>query len=154
MDPEIRDPGAHHSPSRGPTEPGGPGPDKQPTRVSRHTPKHPAPDTENHQYTGRECGGEEIGPAFDGCPKLILEREHPKTQPDTKTGTHSHNHIFTPSCVHIKNTHTHTANIKTHNNGRGTPTHTPHTYLILPGPDTDTPEGQPAPGPRRWFPSF
>ncbi|MEQ2308557.1 hypothetical protein AMECASPLE_029377 [Ameca splendens] len=30
MDPETRDPGTHHSPSRGPTEPRGPGPCKQP----------------------------------------------------------------------------------------------------------------------------
>ncbi|KAK5610099.1 hypothetical protein CRENBAI_011738 [Crenichthys baileyi] len=29
--------------------------------------------------TSMECGGEEIGPAFDGGPKLIQEREQPKT---------------------------------------------------------------------------
>ncbi|KAK5622302.1 hypothetical protein CRENBAI_005943 [Crenichthys baileyi] len=34
----------------------------------------------------RECGGEEIGSTFDGEPKLIQEREQPKTQPDSKTG--------------------------------------------------------------------
>ncbi|KAK5603552.1 hypothetical protein CRENBAI_005011 [Crenichthys baileyi] len=43
MDPETRDSGSHHSPSRGPTE--------QLPRVSKRTPKHPAPDTENHKYT-------------------------------------------------------------------------------------------------------
>ncbi|MEQ2169699.1 hypothetical protein GOODEAATRI_027945 [Goodea atripinnis] len=48
-----------------------------------------------------------------------------------------------------KNTHTHTPN-----NRCGTPTHTPHTYSILPGPGTDTPEEQPAPGRKRWSPSF
>ncbi|MEQ2241796.1 hypothetical protein ILYODFUR_029015 [Ilyodon furcidens] len=37
-------------PSRGPTEPRGPGPSKQPPGVSQRTPKHPAPDTENHKY--------------------------------------------------------------------------------------------------------
>ncbi|KAK5617972.1 hypothetical protein CRENBAI_023972 [Crenichthys baileyi] len=51
MDPETQDPGTHHSPSRGPREPRDPGPGKQPPRVTRHTPKHPAPDTENHKYT-------------------------------------------------------------------------------------------------------
>ncbi|MEQ2277676.1 hypothetical protein XENORESO_006167 [Xenotaenia resolanae] len=35
MDPETRDPGAHHPPSRGPTEPGGPGPNKHPPEVQR-----------------------------------------------------------------------------------------------------------------------
>ncbi|MED6259650.1 hypothetical protein ATANTOWER_027220 [Ataeniobius toweri] len=43
------EPEAHHPPSRGPTQPGGPGPGKQPLGVSRHAPKHPAPDTEDHQ---------------------------------------------------------------------------------------------------------
>ncbi|MED6262681.1 hypothetical protein ATANTOWER_023929 [Ataeniobius toweri] len=40
------DPGQiqRRSPSRGPTEPRGPGPGKQPLGVSQHTPKHPAPD--------------------------------------------------------------------------------------------------------------
>ncbi|MEQ2220911.1 hypothetical protein ILYODFUR_010414 [Ilyodon furcidens] len=52
MDPETRDPRAYHSPSRAPAEPRGPGPGKQPPRVSQHTPKHPAPDTEKHKYTG------------------------------------------------------------------------------------------------------
>ncbi|KAK5599259.1 hypothetical protein CRENBAI_023777 [Crenichthys baileyi] len=33
MDPETRDPGTYHSPSRGPTEPRGPGPSKQPPGV-------------------------------------------------------------------------------------------------------------------------
>ncbi|MEQ2261496.1 hypothetical protein XENORESO_011170 [Xenotaenia resolanae] len=50
MDPETQDPGTYHSPSRGPTEPNGPGPGKQPPGVSQHTPKLPAPDTENHKY--------------------------------------------------------------------------------------------------------
>ncbi|MEQ2280716.1 hypothetical protein AMECASPLE_022767 [Ameca splendens] len=43
------DPEAHHPPSRGPTQPGGPGPGKHPLGLSRHTPKHPALDTEDHQ---------------------------------------------------------------------------------------------------------
>ncbi|MED6285341.1 hypothetical protein CHARACLAT_028314 [Characodon lateralis] len=51
MDPETQDPGTYHSTSRGPTVPNGPGPGKQPPGVSRHTPKHPAPDTKNHKYT-------------------------------------------------------------------------------------------------------
>ncbi|KAK5611434.1 hypothetical protein CRENBAI_016904 [Crenichthys baileyi] len=38
-------------PSRGLTEPRGPGPGKQPPGVSQHTPKHSAPDTENHKAT-------------------------------------------------------------------------------------------------------
>ncbi|MEQ2248005.1 hypothetical protein ILYODFUR_014903 [Ilyodon furcidens] len=52
MDPETRDPATYHSPSKGPTEPRGPGTGKQPPGVSQHTPKHLAPDTENHKYTG------------------------------------------------------------------------------------------------------
>ncbi|KAK5609581.1 hypothetical protein CRENBAI_004454 [Crenichthys baileyi] len=51
MDPETQDPGTHHPQGRGPTEPKGPGPGRQPPGVSQHTPKHPAPDTENHKYT-------------------------------------------------------------------------------------------------------
>ncbi|MED6246583.1 hypothetical protein ATANTOWER_020169, partial [Ataeniobius toweri] len=105
-----RDPRTYHPPSRGPTGPRGPGPGKQPLGVSRHTPKHPAPSTRHrepqvHQRaetptTGRWCGVEEIGLTFDGGPKLIQEREQPKTQPDTKnrhtvTITHSHPHAYT-----------------------------------------------------------
>ncbi|MEQ2309296.1 hypothetical protein AMECASPLE_037127 [Ameca splendens] len=52
MDPETRDPRAH--PGRGPTEPGRPGPAKQPPGLSWHTPNHPALDTENHQHTSRQ----------------------------------------------------------------------------------------------------
>ncbi|MEQ2309075.1 hypothetical protein AMECASPLE_034942 [Ameca splendens] len=52
MDPETRDSWTYHSPNRGPTEPRGPGPSKQPPGVSQHTPKHPAPDSKNHKYTG------------------------------------------------------------------------------------------------------
>ncbi|MEQ2222607.1 hypothetical protein ILYODFUR_028076 [Ilyodon furcidens] len=52
MDPETQDPGTYHSPSRTPTEPRGPGPGKRPPGVSRCTPKHPAPNAENHKYTG------------------------------------------------------------------------------------------------------
>ncbi|MEQ2251296.1 hypothetical protein ILYODFUR_009457 [Ilyodon furcidens] len=117
---------ANHSPSRGPTEQGGPGPSKQPTTGSEpaHT-KAPSPghrESPIDQRAETECGGEEIGPTFDGGPKLIQEREQPKTQTDTKTGAHSHNQTFPPS--------------KTHNNERRTLTHTPHTYTILPGPGT------------------
>ncbi|MEQ2254795.1 Sodium channel protein type 2 subunit alpha [Ilyodon furcidens] len=72
--------------------------------------------------TGNECGGEEIGPTFDGGPKLILEREQPKTQPDTKTGTHSHNQTFPPTCIQLK-----TPPHPTH-----TITRTPDIYSILP----------------------
>ncbi|MED6282022.1 hypothetical protein CHARACLAT_027709, partial [Characodon lateralis] len=108
---------------------------------------HPAPDTKNHKYTsgtetpatGRECGREEMGPTFDGGPKLIPEREKPNTQPDTKTRTQSQ--------IPHKNTHTqrkHTQQWTLYT----------HTYSILPDLGSDTPEGQPAPGPRRWSPSF
>ncbi|MED6278489.1 hypothetical protein CHARACLAT_024443 [Characodon lateralis] len=45
IDPETRDTGTYHSPSRGPTKPRGPGPGKQPPGVSQHTPKHTALDT-------------------------------------------------------------------------------------------------------------
>ncbi|MEQ2256674.1 hypothetical protein ILYODFUR_026456 [Ilyodon furcidens] len=141
MDPEIRDPGTYHAPSRGPTEPRCPGSGKQPPGVSQHTPKHPAPDTKNHKYTG----GQRYQPLWRGGnrphirwgPKLIQEREQPKTQPDTNN-RHTQSHI--PTLMHThKNTHTHTADVKTNNNGRRTLTHTPHTYSILPGPDADTP---------------
>ncbi|MEQ2285080.1 hypothetical protein AMECASPLE_028190 [Ameca splendens] len=107
MDPEIRDPGTYHSPSRGPTKPRSPGPGKQPPRVSQHTPKHPAPDTENHKYTG----GQRYQPLWRGGnrphirwgPKLIQEREQPKTQPDTNN-RHTQSHI--PTLMHThKNTH-------------------------------------------------
>ncbi|MED6279772.1 hypothetical protein CHARACLAT_004092, partial [Characodon lateralis] len=54
MDPESRNPGTYHSQSRCPTEPWGPGPSKQLPGVSQHTPKHLAPDTKNHKYTGRQ----------------------------------------------------------------------------------------------------
>ncbi|MEQ2264091.1 hypothetical protein XENORESO_019047 [Xenotaenia resolanae] len=86
-----------------------------------------------------------------GGPKPFQEREQPKTLPDTKTGTQSQSHI--PTLIRIpKNTHA--PNVKTHNNGCCTLINIPHTYSILPGPGADTPEGQPAPGPRWWFPSF
>ncbi|MEQ2267348.1 hypothetical protein XENORESO_004754, partial [Xenotaenia resolanae] len=65
MDPETRDPGTYHFPRRGPTEPRGPGPGKQPPGVSQHTPKHPAPDTENHKYTGRQRHQPPAGPGAD-----------------------------------------------------------------------------------------
>ncbi|KAK5615162.1 hypothetical protein CRENBAI_004960, partial [Crenichthys baileyi] len=58
-----------------PTEPRGPGPGRQPPGVSQHTPKHPAPDTENHKYTsgqrlqqpaGRVAGRKQLM-AFKQC---------------------------------------------------------------------------------------
>ncbi|MEQ2299096.1 hypothetical protein AMECASPLE_011998 [Ameca splendens] len=72
MDPETQDPGAHHPSSRGLTEPGCPGPSKQPPGVNRHTPKHPAPNTKNHKFTSGQrhqppvsgCGEEEICPTY------------------------------------------------------------------------------------------
>ncbi|MED6236435.1 hypothetical protein ATANTOWER_009162 [Ataeniobius toweri] len=142
MDPETRDPGTHHSPSRGPAEPRGPGPGKQPPGVSRHTPNHPAPDTENHKYTNKDTNHRQVvwrAPYLMGGPKLIQEREQSKTQPDTKNRhTQSQSHI--PTLVHThKNTHTHAPNVKTNINGCHTPTHTPHTYSILPGPGANTP---------------
>ncbi|MED6240730.1 hypothetical protein ATANTOWER_026865 [Ataeniobius toweri] len=70
--------------------------------------------------TGRYCGGGEIGPTFDGGPKLIQKREHPRPNLTQKTDTHSHNHTFPTSCVHSKNTHTHAPVVKTNNNGRRT----------------------------------
>ncbi|MED6268582.1 hypothetical protein CHARACLAT_023918 [Characodon lateralis] len=93
-------PGTHNSPSRGPTESRGPDPSKQPPEVSRHT-KAPSSGHENHKYTSRQkhqplAGSvEKIGPTARRGSK-------PKTQPDTKRGTHSHNHTFPPSCIHIK----------------------------------------------------
>ncbi|MED6256169.1 hypothetical protein ATANTOWER_021215 [Ataeniobius toweri] len=82
MDPEAQDPGTHHPPSRGQTEPRGQGPGKQPPGVSQHTPKHPAPDTENHKYTS----GQRLQPPAGGVAgrKLIQEREQSKTQPVAK----------------------------------------------------------------------
>ncbi|MED6287898.1 hypothetical protein CHARACLAT_021074 [Characodon lateralis] len=96
MDPEARDPGTYHSPSRGTTEPRGPGTSKQfareeqrrapvkppcshsaeapgmssnkptgPTGVSWHTPKHPTPDTDNHQHTS----GKRQQPTAGSAPK-------------------------------------------------------------------------------------
>ncbi|MEQ2257783.1 hypothetical protein ILYODFUR_038293 [Ilyodon furcidens] len=102
MDPEAEDPGTHHPPSRRPTEPRGPGPGKQLPGVSQHTPKHLAPDTENHKYTS----GQRLQPPAGGVAgrKLIQEREQSKTQPVAKkkkkqahtvTITHSHPHAYT-----------------------------------------------------------
>ncbi|MEQ2250580.1 hypothetical protein ILYODFUR_002366 [Ilyodon furcidens] len=160
MDPETRDPGAHHPPAearqsqgsrpRQAATRGEPANTKAPRSGHREPPIYRQAET---PATGWECGAKEIGPTFDGGPKLIQERERLKTQPDTKTGAHSHNHTFSPSCVHIK-TLTLIPNEKSHNNGCRTLTHTPHTYAMLPGPGTDTPEGQPAPGPRRWSLSY
>ncbi|MED6256198.1 hypothetical protein ATANTOWER_021698, partial [Ataeniobius toweri] len=81
MDPETRDPREHHPPSRGSMEL---------AHTKATSPRHREPPI--HQWTetpaiGRECGGKEITPTFDGEPKLTEEREQPKTQPDTKTGT-------------------------------------------------------------------
>ncbi|MEQ2260810.1 hypothetical protein XENORESO_001732 [Xenotaenia resolanae] len=71
-----------------------------------------------------ECGSEEIGPTFDGGPKLIQEKEQPKTQPDTKT--------FPLMLMRThKNTHTQRKDTQ-HNNGRYTLIHTRHTYLTSP----------------------
>ncbi|MED6282538.1 hypothetical protein CHARACLAT_033124, partial [Characodon lateralis] len=145
MDPEAQDPGTHHPPSRGPTEPRGPGPGKQPKGVSQHTPKHPAPDTENHKYTSEQ----RLQPPAGGVAgrKLIQEREQSKTQPvankqkkkKKKKQAHSHNHPLPPSCIHIKSL---TPNVRMNNNGRHTLTHTPHAYSILPGPGATSPRTQ------------
>ncbi|KAK5598901.1 hypothetical protein CRENBAI_002110 [Crenichthys baileyi] len=108
IDPETQDPGTYHS-RASLTEPRGPGPGKQPLGVSQHTPKHPALDTEDHKYTGRQRlqppAGSVVGrkqvPHLMGGPKLIQEREQPKTQPDTKNRhTQSQSHI-PPSCCHV-----------------------------------------------------
>lgn len=53
--PETQEHHAHH-PSRGPSEPGGPGHAKQPLRVSHNTTEHPAADTEKHQCTSQWVG--------------------------------------------------------------------------------------------------
>ncbi|XP_047241089.1 extensin-like [Girardinichthys multiradiatus] len=77
MDTEAQDPGTHHPPSRGPTEPRGPGPGKQPPVVSHHKPKHPSPDTENHN-TGAHP------------PQLSFIPEKPmKPHPHSASSTHS-----------------------------------------------------------------
>ncbi|MEQ2279533.1 hypothetical protein AMECASPLE_010533 [Ameca splendens] len=137
MDPEPRDPGTYHSPSKNLTEPRGPGPSELPPGVSQQTPKHPAPDTENCKYTSWQR--HQPPAASVAGRKLIQERKQPKTQPDTKNRhTQSQSHI--PTIVHThKNTHTLAPNVKTNNNGRHTLTHTPYTWSILPGPDADTP---------------
>ncbi|MEQ2250190.1 hypothetical protein ILYODFUR_037221 [Ilyodon furcidens] len=77
MDPETRDPGTYHSPSRSPTEPSGPGSGKQPPGVSQHTPKHPAPDTENHKYTGRQRYQPPAG--------SVVHKNHTTHAPNVKT---------------------------------------------------------------------
>ncbi|MED6269764.1 hypothetical protein CHARACLAT_002971 [Characodon lateralis] len=96
MDPEAQDPGTHYPPSRGPTEPRGPGPGKQPPGVSQPTPKHPAADIENHKYTSRQ----RLQPPAGGVAgrKLIQEREQFKTQPvaKKKQQADSHNHPLPP----------------------------------------------------------
>ncbi|KAK5610584.1 hypothetical protein CRENBAI_002934 [Crenichthys baileyi] len=77
MDPETRDLRTHHSPSRGPTEPRGPGPGKQLPEVSRHTPKHQASDTENYKYTSRGNRTQEVVPVHPG----VETADHPSTSP-------------------------------------------------------------------------
>ncbi|MED6262485.1 hypothetical protein ATANTOWER_020263 [Ataeniobius toweri] len=86
MDPETRDPRAHHSPSRGLTEPGGPspGPGKQPPGVSRHSPKHPALDSENHQYTSGQAGGQSHRRRHRR--KATTVRQRPGTPPNSAVG--------------------------------------------------------------------
>ncbi|MED6253092.1 hypothetical protein ATANTOWER_022229 [Ataeniobius toweri] len=135
MDPETRDPGTYHSPSRGPTEPRDPGPGKQPSGVSRHTPKHHGLDTENHKYTSGQRHQPPVDiVAADGSLNWSRRVSSPRPNLTQKTGTHSHNNTFPLSCIH-----THAPNVKTNNNGLHTLTHTPHTYSILPGPGADTP---------------
>ncbi|MEQ2253524.1 hypothetical protein ILYODFUR_033049, partial [Ilyodon furcidens] len=52
-DPRLRD---ISLPKQRPDRAHGSRPGKQPPGVSQHTPKHPAPDTENHKYTsGQRC---------------------------------------------------------------------------------------------------
>ncbi|MEQ2165920.1 hypothetical protein GOODEAATRI_022147 [Goodea atripinnis] len=93
MDPEAQDPGTHHPPSRGPTEPRGPGPGKQPPGVSQPTSKHLAADTENHQYTS----GQRLQPPARGVAgrKLIQEMEQFKTQPVAKKTKKKNRHTVT-----------------------------------------------------------
>ncbi|MEQ2202216.1 hypothetical protein XENOCAPTIV_027810 [Xenoophorus captivus] len=111
MDPEAQDPRTHHPPSRGPTEPRGPGSGKQPPGVSQPTPKHPAADTENHKYTS----GQRLQPLAGGVAgrKLIQEREQFKTQPAAKKNNkkkqnrHTQSQSPTPTLMHThKITHT------------------------------------------------
>ncbi|KAK5610761.1 hypothetical protein CRENBAI_026869 [Crenichthys baileyi] len=75
MDSETRDLGTHHSPSRGPTEPRGPGPSKQPLGLSRHKPKHPTPDTENHKFTSGQRYQPRAGSVQVRCPKGYRTQE-------------------------------------------------------------------------------
>ncbi|MED6259575.1 hypothetical protein ATANTOWER_025473 [Ataeniobius toweri] len=124
----------------------------EPAHTKAPRPRHQEPSVHQRAKTpasSRECGGEEIGPTCDGGPKLIQKREQPKTHPDTKTGAHSHNDTFPPSCIHIKTL---------------TPTHPMygHTTMdaihllappnILPGPGTETAKGQKALGTKEVVP--
>ncbi|KAK5610760.1 hypothetical protein CRENBAI_026867 [Crenichthys baileyi] len=81
MDPENQDPGTRHPQDRGPTEPRGPGPGRQPPGVSQYTPKHPAPDTENHN--------KERGPGANTTPRPLAQQGRPP-------GTAPHNGPPTP----------------------------------------------------------
>ncbi|MED6253138.1 hypothetical protein ATANTOWER_022990 [Ataeniobius toweri] len=84
-------------------------------------------------------------------PKLIQEREQPKTQHNLTQNrpSQSQSHIPTLMRTH-KNTHTRAPNVKTHNNGHHTLTHTPHT----PYSQVQVPIPQSPPRPRRWSPSL
>ncbi|KAK5609626.1 hypothetical protein CRENBAI_002148 [Crenichthys baileyi] len=58
------------TPSRGLTEPGVPGPGKQPPGMSGYIPKHPVTDTENHQYTSRQRHQPLAGSVSEAIPPI------------------------------------------------------------------------------------
>ncbi|KAK5604413.1 hypothetical protein CRENBAI_017710 [Crenichthys baileyi] len=139
----------HITPKQRPNRAQGPRPRQEASRSEPAYAKAPSPGHQEPQVhqraetpaTGRECGREEISPTFDGGPKLIQEREQPKTQPDKKNRrSQSQSHIPTLMRTH-QNTHTHSPNVNTHNNGLRTLTYTPHTYSILPGRCGPLPSG-------------
>ncbi|MED6248422.1 hypothetical protein ATANTOWER_000226 [Ataeniobius toweri] len=95
--------------------------------------------------TGRECDQEEMGPKFDGGPKMIKEKELPKTQSDTKASTHSHNHMFPPSCT----PHAYTSDPDTQHEDKqqSNPIHTLCSQVQVPIPQRDKQPPDPGGGP-------
>ncbi|MED6254731.1 hypothetical protein ATANTOWER_032382 [Ataeniobius toweri] len=104
----------------------------EPAHTKAPSPRHQEPQV--HQQaerpsTGRECGGVEIGPTFDGGPKLIQEKEQSQSHIPTLMRTHKN--------TQHKNTHTHAPNLKTNNNGCCTltlPIHTLYSQVQVPIP--------------------
>ncbi|MEQ2193460.1 hypothetical protein XENOCAPTIV_028930 [Xenoophorus captivus] len=89
MDPETRDLKTHDPLSSGPTEPMSPGPGKQPPGVSRHTPKHPAPDTKEPQVHQRPEKTSHRQRVWQGGPPGPNKptNQHPSPSPPKRTPT-------------------------------------------------------------------